>query len=149
MNPYVDIDDVYLDVVEEDDAVLVDIDDRIVEKNNECQIKFDHNPKHMFNILDFEIIREIGSGKWGLIFLAKEKKSNFIVALKIIRKRQMIKENMENQVNEEIANQSSLAHPNILRLFGHFDDTENIYLILEYASNGSLYDGKNFNTTFL
>lgn len=35
--------------------------------------------------------------------------------------------------------QSSLRHPNILRLFGWFHDDERIFLILEYAHRGELY----------
>lgn len=35
--------------------------------------------------------------------------------------------------------QTSLDHPNILRLYGWFDDDERIFLILEYAHGGELY----------
>ncbi|KAK2407278.1 serine/threonine-protein kinase Aurora-3 [Trifolium repens] len=35
--------------------------------------------------------------------------------------------------------QISLKHPNILRLYGWFDDAERVFLILEYAHNGELY----------
>lgn len=32
-----------------------------------------------------------------------------------------------------------LNHPNILKLYGVFNDEENIYLILEYMEEGTLY----------
>ncbi|KAK6920238.1 Protein kinase domain [Dillenia turbinata] len=35
--------------------------------------------------------------------------------------------------------QSSLRHPNVLRLFGWFDDDDRVFLILEYAHGGELY----------
>ena len=35
--------------------------------------------------------------------------------------------------------QTSLHHPNILRLYGWFHDAERVFLILEYAHNGELY----------
>ena len=40
-----------------------------------------------------------------------------------------------------------MRHPNILQMYGFFDDDEKIYLILEYAPGGELYkdlveDGK-------
>lgn len=35
--------------------------------------------------------------------------------------------------------QTSLCHPNILRLYGWFHDNERIFLILEYALRGELY----------
>lgn len=39
----------------------------------------------------------------------------------------------------EIKMQSFFDHPNILKLYGFFDDEENIYLILEYMEEGTLY----------
>lgn len=35
--------------------------------------------------------------------------------------------------------QSNLIHPNILRLYGWFHDSERVFLILEYAHGGELY----------
>ncbi|KAJ4297790.1 spindle assembly checkpoint kinase [Kalmusia sp. IMI 367209] len=46
---------------------------------------------------------------------------------------------VEKQVRREIEIQSHLAHPNILRLFGHFHDAKRIFLILEFAGQGELY----------
>jgi aurora kinase len=42
-------------------------------------------------------------------------------------------------VRREIEIQSNLAHPNILRMFGHFHDAKRIFLILEFAAGGELY----------
>lgn len=39
----------------------------------------------------------------------------------------------------EIKMQFFFDHPNILRLFGVFHDPENIFLILEYMEEGTLY----------
>lgn len=38
-------------------------------------------------INDFEKIKDLGSGKYGQVFLARERSSNFICALKIIEKK--------------------------------------------------------------
>ena len=32
-----------------------------------------------------------------------------------------------------------LQHPNILKLYGYFDDSEHIYLILEFMEEGTLF----------
>ena len=42
---------------------------------------------------------------------------------------------MEDQVISEIKIQSYMNHPNVLKLYGYFDDEKNIYLILEYCSS--------------
>lgn len=41
---------------------------------------------------------------------------------------------MEEQILSEIKLQLYMNHPNILKLYGFFDDQKNIYLILEYCS---------------
>ena len=40
----------------------------------------------------------------------------------------------------EIKIQSHLNHKNLVDLYGVFDDSENIYLILEYCPGGNLYE---------
>ena len=74
-----------------------------------------------------------------MVHIAKEKKLNFIVALKIMNKSDLKEPNAQEQILREIKIQSYLDHPNILKLYGYFDDEEKIYLILEYAAWGELY----------
>lgn len=88
---------------------------------------------------DFEIGKKLGSGKFGKVYLAKEKNSQFLVALKVISKAQLIKSGVENQIRREIEIQTHLDHINILKLYGFFWDDRRIYLILEYAPGGELY----------
>jgi serine/threonine protein kinase len=68
-----------------------------------------------------------------------EKKSHFIVALKVLYKSQLSKAGVEHQLRREIEIQAHLRHPNILRMYGYFYDQTRIYLILEFAAKGELY----------
>ena len=104
--------------------------------NNQPVKKFDHNK---WTIDDFEIGKPLGRGKFGHVYLAREKKSKFIVALKVLYKKQLLASNVEHQLRREIEIQSHLRHPNILRMYGFFWDDKKIYLILEYAPGGELY----------
>lgn len=61
------------------------------------------------------------------------------MALKVIFKEQIEKHSMHHQLRREMEIQTSLRHPNVLRLFGWFHDSERIFLILEYAHGGELY----------
>jgi len=88
---------------------------------------------------DFEVGRALGKGKFGNVYLAREKKSKFIVALKVLSKKQLVKHNVQHQLRREIEIQSHLHHRNILQLFGYFYDDHRVYLILEYAPRGELY----------
>lgn len=88
---------------------------------------------------DFEIGRPLGKGQFGSVYLAREKRSKYIVGLKVLFKNQLLRNGLEHQLRREIEIQSHLRHPNILRLFGYFYDETRIFLILEYAARGELY----------
>lgn len=88
---------------------------------------------------DFEVGRALGKGKFGNVYLAREKESKFIVALKVLSKKQLVKHNVQHQLRREIEIQSHLHHRNILQLYGYFYDDQRVYLILEYAPRGELY----------
>ncbi|XP_019672689.2 aurora kinase B isoform X3 [Felis catus] len=104
--------------------------------------------RRSFTIDDFEIGRPLGKGKFGNVYLAREKKSHFIVALKVLFKSQIEKEGVEHQLRREIEIQAHLQHPNILRLYNYFYDRRRIYLILEYAPRGELYKELQKSRTF-
>jgi len=103
----------------------------------------------IWTLKDFEIGRPLGKGKFGNVYLAREKKSKYIVALKVLFKSQLINNNVEHQLRREIEIQAHLKHDNILRLFGYFYDETRVYLILEFAPRGELYrvlrDAKRFD----
>lgn len=61
-------------------------------------------------IEDFEIGRPLGKGKFGNVYLAREKKSHFIVALKVLFKSQIEKEGVEHQLRREIEIQAHLRY---------------------------------------
>lgn len=95
--------------------------------------------RRQWSLEDFRFIRELGQGRFGKVVKARELKTNYTVALKILQKSQISKLNAEVQLRREIEIQSELDHPNILRLYGFFYDRSRIYLILEYAPGGELY----------
>jgi serine/threonine protein kinase len=92
-----------------------------------------------WSITDFEIGRPLGRGKFGHVYLAREKESKYIVALKIMFKKQLLASQIEHQLRREIEIQAHLRHRNVLRMFGFFWDEKRIYLILEYAPGGELF----------
>lgn len=91
-----------------------------------------------FHLGMFEIGRPLGKGKFGRVYLAKERTTGFICALKVLHKCELNK-SIKTQVQREIEIQSNLRHPNVLKLFGHFHDSKRIFLILEFAGKGELY----------
>jgi len=92
-----------------------------------------------WSLKDFEIGKPLGRGKFGDVYMAREKKSKYIVAIKAIKKKQLLKAGVEHQLRREIEIQSHLRHRNVLRMFGYFWDERRIYIILEFAPGGEVY----------
>ena len=88
---------------------------------------------------NFEFGKFICDGSFGEVYLARERSSLYIVALKVISK--TIREG-ESKVGilAEITNQARLQHPNVLSVFSYFYDEENIFLILKYIPGGDLHE---------
>jgi len=106
---------------------------------DDCATPVKQNSVKQWKLSDFEIGRPLGKGKFGNVYLAREAKSKYIVALKVLFKSQLVKNNVQHQLRREIEIQAHLQHPNILRLFGYFYDEARVYLILEFAPQGELY----------
>jgi len=96
--------------------------------------------KRRWTLADFDIGRPLGRGKFGNVYLARVKTNQqFIVALKVLQKRQLMTAGVEHQLRREIEIQSSMRHRNILRMYGYFYDEKRVYIILEFAPRGELY----------
>lgn len=114
-------------------------DEAEAEQQSQQQLTLLDEPR-MFHLGMFEIGKPLGKGKFGRVYLVKERSSGFICALKVMYKSELQQgSGVEKQVRREIEIQSNLRHPNILRLYGHFHDPKRIFLILEFAGQGELY----------
>ncbi|KAL7985625.1 hypothetical protein Chor_004195 [Crotalus horridus] len=105
-------------------------------------------PRKIWGTGDFEFGKPLGKGRFGAVYLAREKKTHFILALKVIFKSVLEKAQMEHQLRREIEILSHLRHPNILRMYNYFHDKTRIFLMLEYAPGGELYKELQKNNRF-
>jgi hypothetical protein len=51
---------------------------------------------------DFDIGKPLGRGKFGNVYLARDRKSSYLIALKILFKKELAKHNVINQMKREI-----------------------------------------------
>lgn len=100
-----------------------------------------HTPQRDWCLDDWTITKSIGKGKFGNVYLAKQKFSNATVALKVLFKSMLIKDGGGGICNlkREVEIQSRLQHPNILKLYGYFQNETHVHLILEHAQGGDFY----------
>lgn len=98
-----------------------------------------NNKLYQWSIDDFEIGAPMGRGKFGRVYLAREKTTHAVIALKMLFKSEIIKGGMQHQVIREIEIQKHLKHPNILQMHTFFTNEKHIFLVLEFAAGGELY----------
>ena len=91
------------------------------------------------SIDDFDVGQLIGRGGFATVYRARHRRSGKVCALKIMEKESIARHRMEDRVAQEIRIHASLRCGGIVRLHGHFEDTDNVYLVLELCEGGNLY----------
>ncbi|CAL9767072.1 unnamed protein product [Musa acuminata subsp. burmannicoides] len=84
----------------------------------------------------YELVRDIGSGNFGIARLMRDKQTRELVAVKYIERGEKIDEN----VQREIINHRSLRHPNIIRFKEVILTPTHLAIVMEYASGGELFE---------
>lgn len=92
-----------------------------------------------WKLIDFEIGKRLGRGKFGKVYVVREKSSGYICAMKVLNKADVMGHHVEKQIAHEIQIQSRVKHRNCVPLLGWFHDKTNVYLLMEYAVGGELY----------
>jgi BR serine/threonine kinase len=85
--------------------------------------------------------RVLGSGSTGKVKRARHKDTGEEVAIKIISKATFDQRpGLQRKVRREIALMKVINHPNILRLIDVLESPGHLYIVLEYAGHGELFD---------
>ncbi|XP_057516784.1 serine/threonine-protein kinase AtPK2/AtPK19-like isoform X1 [Amaranthus tricolor] len=93
---------------------------------------------------DFEILRVIGKGAFGKVFQVKRKgdcenDGDGILAMKVMRKDNIIKKNHVDYMKAERDILTKVVHPFIVQLRYSFQTKSKLYLILDFINGGHLF----------
>ena len=90
-------------------------------------------------ITDFTLIKELGEGSFSRVLLVQHNITQAQYAIKAIDKRN--KDNIEEKdyFKREAEIMYRINHPNVVKLYGHFEDNTYCYFIMEYMSGGNAY----------
>ena len=91
----------------------------------------------------YDFIRDkkpLGKGAYGEVWKVTHENSKKVYCIKMMNKRDIYEQNLINQINKEISIMYNLNHPYSIKLYNHFEDNDKIYLIMELATNGNLYN---------
>ena len=98
------------------------------------------NESRPFAFDDFALGRQLGEGLFGRVYLARTKKEMKVVALKVLYKNTLEKENVVEQLRREVEIHTRLRHQNIVRMYSYFHDKDRVFLVMEYCPGGTLFD---------
>ena len=117
-------------------SLLNNVKNRFISLPRSAVEGLEHEPKKS----DFNFIKELGIGSFGTVYLVSHKKTKAKYALKAIDKR--VPENLEEKesFNREVEIMYKLNHPNIVKLYGHFEDEQFCYFIMQYIPNKSVFN---------
>ena len=82
----------------------------------------------------------IGEGTFGKVRMGTHKLTREKVAIKILEKSKITDVTDVERVAREIHILKLIRHPNIIQLFEIIETPNQLYLIMEYASGGELFD---------
>jgi len=92
-----------------------------------------------WSLADFRIERFLGQGRFSTVYLAREMRTGYKVALKAVRKEAAHAVGMQHQLEREVRVQRYASrHRHVLRLLAFFWDAEHVFLVTEYADGGAL-----------
>jgi len=91
--------------------------------------------------------KQLGSGAYSTVFLAKHKKTNAEVAVKKITKSQLQSYD-HDALKDEVGLLRKCKHPSIIAFKDFFDEPEYYYLVSEVVEGGELFDRICDKTTY-
>uniref|UniRef100_A0A1Y1MDQ7 MAP/microtubule affinity-regulating kinase 3 n=1 Tax=Photinus pyralis TaxID=7054 RepID=A0A1Y1MDQ7_PHOPY len=87
----------------------------------------------------YKLLKTIGKGNFAKVKLAKHVPTGKEVAIKIIDKTQLNPGSLQ-KLFREVRIMKMLDHPNIVKLFQVIETDKTLYLVMEYASGGEVFD---------
>ena len=82
--------------------------------------------------------KEIGKGGFSSVWKVSHISTGKVYVIKLMNKQNIIRENIIEQINREVAILYKVNHPHIIKLINHFEDEQNVYLIMELGAKGQL-----------
>ncbi|XP_030577205.1 MAP/microtubule affinity-regulating kinase 3-like isoform X1 [Archocentrus centrarchus] len=104
-----------------------------------CKISSSSGADESPHVGNYRLLKTIGKGNFAKVKLARHIPTGREVAIKIIDKTQLNPSSLQ-KLYREVRIMKILNHPNIVKLFEVIETEKTLYLVMEYASGGEVFD---------
>ncbi|KAI1195897.1 Pkinase-domain-containing protein [Nemania serpens] len=95
--------------------------------------------KGKYSLGDFDLLRTLGTGSFGRVHLVQSKHNQRFYAVKVLKKAQVVKMKQVEHTNDERRMLGEVKHPFLITLWGTFQDTRNLYMVMDFVEGGELF----------
>lgn len=95
--------------------------------------------KGKYTLTDFKIERTLGTGSFGRVHLVQSKHNQRYYAVKVLKKQQVVKMKQIEHTNDERKMLQRCKHPFLITLWGTFQDSKNLYMVMDFIEGGELF----------
>mmetsp|Transcript_12553 Transcript_12553/g.19339 ORF Transcript_12553/g.19339 Transcript_12553/m.19339 type:complete len:835 (+) Transcript_12553:129-2633(+) len=117
---------------------LTDVEVGVLDLNAIKGVVIARSEEEKMGLKDLEMVRIIGAGTFGKVWLCTMKGSNEAYALKSQVKKQLIEYNQADGVIREKNIMEKLDHPFIIKMMSSFKDENKLYMLLKLYQGGEL-----------
>ncbi|KAG5190434.1 kinase domain protein [Tribonema minus] len=82
--------------------------------------------------------RLLGKGGFAKVYLVTTEDTHQHYAMKVVPRSLLTKRRAKDKLRTEIKIHRSIAHPRVVRFHAYFEDADNVYILLELCTNGTL-----------
>jgi eukaryotic-like serine/threonine-protein kinase len=91
-----------------------------------------------FQLKNYRVIKKVGQGGMGLVYVAEDLSLGRLVALKVLAPYLVQEPEILERFRSEARNQAQLIHPNITMVYSFAQEEEKAYLVLEFIDGETL-----------
>lgn len=95
--------------------------------------------KGKYSLADFQIMRTLGTGSFGRVHLVRSVHNGRYYAIKVLKKSQVVKMKQVEHTNDERRMLKLVEHPFLIRMWGTFQDSKNLFMVMDYIEGGELF----------
>ncbi|ODV96256.1 hypothetical protein PACTADRAFT_41656 [Pachysolen tannophilus NRRL Y-2460] len=95
--------------------------------------------KGKYSLKDFNIMRTLGTGSFGRVHLVRSVHNGRYYAIKVLKKAQVVRMKQVEHTNDERRMLKLVEHPFLIRMWGTFQDSKNLFMVMDYIEGGELF----------